>query len=385
MSDDPARSRSQPRARADRIQEVTCYPCSVPLPVPLLVGQMTVTRRTYDVVRIRTADGLEGAAYAFGRGLPVARIVERALAPLLVGADPSLPELIRARIAGAYWPYGERGLFSVAASAVDLALWDLTGKRIGAPLADLLGRLREEVPICGVGGYARPGGDDIATLQQEMASFAELGCKAFKITIGAEHPATDARRVAAAREAVGDDSALVVDAFRSFRSLEDGLRRLRLLEPFDLSYVEDPFSESLASLAAELRRRTGMLIGLGENLGGHRAFRDLIESGAVDVVRCDATVVGGVRELMAAAALASARGLEVSTHVHPNLHVHFGAALGNLHPAGLEYIDPQSGLDAFHELLTTQLEVRAGSAVVPGRPGLGLDFDWPAVERYASG
>jgi L-alanine-DL-glutamate epimerase-like enolase superfamily enzyme len=346
---------------------------------------MTVTRRTYDVIRVRTADGLEGAAYAFGRGLPVARIVEEALAPLLVGADPSFPELIRARVAGAYWPYGERGLFSVAASAVDLALWDLTGKRLGVPLADLLGRLRDEVPICGVGGYARQGGEDIAALQAAMAGFAGLGCKAFKITIGAEDPATDARRVAAAREVVGDDSALVVDAFRSFRSLEDALRRLRLLEPFDLSYVEDPFSESLASLVAELRRRTGMLIGLGENLGGHRAFRDLIESGAVDVVRCDATVVGGVRELMAAAALASARGLEVSTHVHPHVHVHFGAALGNLHPAGLEYIDPQSGLDAFHELLATQLELRDGSAVVPARPGLGLDFDWRAVERYASG
>ena len=156
------------------------------------------------------------------------------------------------------------------------------------------------------------------------------------------------------REVVGADCALVVDAFRSFLSLEDALRRLRLLEPFDLAYVEDPFSESLAPLVADLRRRTGMLIGLGENLGGHRAFRELIEIGAVDVVRCDATVVGGVREFMAAAALASARGLEVSTHVHPNVHVHFGAALGeppSRRPRST--CRPSSGLDAFHELLAT--------------------------------
>ena len=90
-----------------------------------------------------------------------------------------------------------------------------------------------------------------------MSAYVGLGCRAVKITIGADDPATDASRVAAVREVVGDDCALVVDAFRSFASLEDALRRLRLLEPYDLSYVEDPFSESLAPLVAELRRRTG--------------------------------------------------------------------------------------------------------------------------------
>src|SRR5581483_4506177 len=106
-----ARAADGREGTGDRIREVTCYACSIPLPRPLLVGAMTVTRRTYDVVRIRTDDGLEGVSYAFGRGLPVARIVEDALAPLLVGADPSTPELIRLKLAQAYWPYAERGLF----------------------------------------------------------------------------------------------------------------------------------------------------------------------------------------------------------------------------------------------------------------------------------
>ena len=276
------------------------------------------------------------------------------------------------------------GSSSVAASAVDLALWDLLGKRLGVPLADLLGKLRNEVPICAVGGYVRRTPEDVSVLQEEMAGFVALGCKAVKITIGADDPSADVRRLAAVREVVGSRCTVVVDAFRSFTSLEDALRRLRLIERFDLSYVEDPFSESLSSLVADLRRRTGMLIGLGENLGGHRAFHDLIESGAVDVVRCDATVVGGVREFMAATALASARGLEVSTHVHPPIHVHFGAALPNLHPAGLEYMDPDAGLDGLHELLNTRLEIRAGYAVVPNLPGLGIDWNWDAVRKFSS-
>jgi L-alanine-DL-glutamate epimerase-like enolase superfamily enzyme len=367
----------------DRIREVRCFDCTVPLPRPLIVGEARVTKRTYAVVRIRTVDGLEGAAYAFGRGLPVARIIEDSLAPLLIDADPSVPELVRSKLAGAYWPYAEHGLFSVAASAVDLALWDLLGKRLQAPLADMLGRCRREVPVCGVGGYKREGSTGLNDLQEEMAAFIRLGCKAVKLTVGADDATTDARRIAAVREVVGDDCAVVVDAFRSFMSLEDALRRMRLLEPFDLAYLEDPFSEALAPLVADLRRRSGIMIGLGENLTGHRSFRELITSDAVDVVRCDATVVGGVREFMASAALASAYGLEVSAHVHPNIHVQFGAAISNLHRAGLEYMPPGSGLDGLDELLRSTLEVHDGNALVPDRPGLGLDWDWDAVTRFA--
>ena len=369
----------------DPIREVTCFSCSVPLPRPLVVGAATVTRRTYDVVRIRTDGGLEGSAYAFGRGLPIGRIVEEALAPLLVGADSCRPELVRKRLGDAHWPYAERGLFAVAASAVDLALWDLLGKRLDVPLTDLLGRWRDEVPLCAVGGYGGRRRSTLAELQEELVGFVALGCRAVKLTIGADDPATDARRLEAVREVLGAECTLVVDAFRSFTSLEDALRRLRLLEPFDLAYVEDPFSESLAPLVADLRRRSGMLIGLGESLSGHRAFRELIAAEAVDVVRCDATVVGGVREFLATAALASAAGLEISGHIQPGVHVHFGAALTNFHRAGLEYVPPGSGIDVFHELLATGLELRDGCAIVPERPGLGLDWDWDAVTRYSSG
>jgi L-alanine-DL-glutamate epimerase-like enolase superfamily enzyme len=377
-----ARGGDRPGLEPDPIRDVTCFDCSVPLPRPLVVGQAVITRRTYAVVRIRTQSGLEGTAYAFGRGLPVASIIESALAPLLLGGDSARPEELRTQLAGAYWPYAERGLFPVAVSAVDLALWDLLGRRTGTPLADLLGKRRAEVPVCAVGGYRRQSDDGLDGLQDEMAGFLRLGCRAVKVTIGADEPAVDVRRLAAVREVVGPDCILVVDAFRSFTSLEDALRRLRGLAEFDLAYVEDPFSESLAPLVADLRRRTGLLIGLGENLSGHRAFRELLQSGSVDVVRCDATVVGGVREFMAAAALASAWGLELSAHVHANVHVQFGAAV-DLHPAGLEYMPPGSGLDGLEQLLAVKLAVVNGDALLPDRPGLGLEWDWEAVARYA--
>lgn len=369
----------------DPIRSVESFDCRVPLPRPLSVGTATVTHRAYVLVRVRTESGVEGVGFAFGRGLPVARVVQESLAPVVIGADAARPEAVRARMSGAYWPYAEGSVFAVAASAVDLALWDLLGRRLGAPLADILGRMRDEVPATAVATYAvEPGTDTREALEVELAGYRKLGFATVKLVVGAGSPDWDAGRLAVAREVLGEEARIVVDAFRSFAGLEDALRRLRRLEPYDLAYVEDPFSESLAPLVVELRRRSGMSIGLGESLSGHRMHRALIESGCVDVVRCDATVIGGVRELMAVAALASARGLPISLHTHPEVHVHFAAAIPNLYPGGIEYMDPEAGLDAFYRLLATKLAVRDGRIAVPDRPGLGLDLDWDAVGRYAA-
>jgi L-alanine-DL-glutamate epimerase-like enolase superfamily enzyme len=349
------------------------------------VGAGVVSQRSYAIVRLHTAGGLEGVGYSYGRGLPVARIVTESLAPLLHGADSSKPEHVRQQLLDAYWPYAGHGLFWVALSVVDLALWDLLGKRLGAPLADLLGRYRSEVPITCVAGYTYEGDStrDLTGLQEEVARWIRRGVRSIKLTVGAAEPAWDAARLAAVRNVVGDDCLIAADAFRSFTSLDDALRRLRLLAPYDLAFVEDAFPESLAPLLAELRRRSGMSLALGESLNGHRAYRDLIEQQCVDVVRCDATQVGGVREFMAVAALASAHGLQTLNHVHQDVHIHFAAALPNLYDGGLEYNPPESGLDCFHQLLRRQLEVRDGLAIVPERPGLGLEIDWDAVRECA--
>ena len=369
---------------ADRIDSVDVFDCVVPLPGPLIVGSATVTSRSYAIVRIRTAGGAEGIGYAFGRGLPVARIISEALAPVLLGCDVRFPERARERAAGAYWSYAEQGLVAVALSAVDLAMWDLLGKRAGLPVVDLLGRRDDAVDACFVGGYSKAGADrGLDALEAEMGGFVEVGARAVKLTIGGGSPGEDAERLRVVRSVIGDEPQLVVDAFRTFRSLDDARARLRLLEPFGIAYLEDPFAESLAPLIVGLKRHTSVPIGLGENLSGHRAFRALIASGAVDVVRCDVSVVGGVREFMAVAALCSAHGLPLSGHVHADVHVHLAAAIAHRHPAGLEVMLPSSGLDGFHRLTRTPLALERGQVRVPERPGFALDMDWDAVTHFA--
>ena len=372
------------RGDADLIRSVDVFDCVVPLPEPLRVGSAIVSSRSYAIVRIRTAGGAEGIGYAFGRGLPVARIISQSLAPVLIGCDVRLPERVRERVAGAYWSYAEQGLVTVALSAIDLAMWDLLAKRAGLPLADLLGRRDDAVDACLVGGYAKAGADmDLDALEAEIGGFVEAGARAVKLTIGGGAPREDVERLRVVRGVLGDEPLLVVDAFRTFRSLDDARARVRLLEPFGLAYLEDPFAESLAPLIVELKRHTSLPIGLGENMSGHRNFRALIASGAADVVRCDVSVVGGVREFMAVAALCSAHGLPLSSHVHPDVHIHLVAALAHRHPAGLEVMLPSSGLDGFHRLTRTPLVLEEGQVLVPDRPGLGLDIDWDAVDHFA--
>lgn len=373
-----------PPATADRVQSVECFDCDVPLPAVLQVGAATVTHRAYVVLRVTTESGATGAAFAFGRGLPVADIVSRSFAPIVVGADTREHQVVRERLRGAFWPYADGSLFSAAVSAVDLALWDAGARRLGAPLVDLLGRHRTRVPMCAVASYGGSGeGADLEALREEVAGYLERGFGAIKLVIGARSAEDDALRVAAVREVAGPDILIVLDAFRSFPDLETALRRLRPLREHDIAYLEDPFNENLPSLLAELRRRSGLSLGLGETLGSSRDVRRLIADGVVDVVRSDATVVGGVREFLSAAALADAHGLDVSPHTHPEVHVHLAAAIPNLYAAGIEYMDPGRGMDAFYRLLATQLDIVDGHAIVPDRPGLGLDFDWDAVERYA--
>src|SRR4051812_12491685 len=291
----------------DPVVEVACWQCSVPLPRALLVGPQRVTSRSYLLVRLRTESGGEGVGLAFARGLPLARIVAEAVSPLLLGLDARLPELVRTTLTGALWQTSDAGVVASALSAVDLALWDLAGRRAGLPVAALLGRCRRTVPVCRAGGYAVEGGGGLDALGRQMAELAARGPAGVKVTIGAGPPQEDRDRLEVIRQAIGSEIALGVDAFRSFAGLDDAVARLRLLLAFDLAYIEDPFPESMARLAPELSERTGLSVALGETLSGHRAYRPLLEAG-VQVPRIDATVVGGVGEFLRSAAVASAFG-----------------------------------------------------------------------------
>lgn len=362
------------------ISKVECIEVSVPLPKPLPVGTTIVTHRGYAIVKVTTQSGVEGVGYCYTRSLPMASIINSALAPEVIGKETNFPESIRQHLLNKFWHSAEHATFTAAVSALDFAIWDALGKENSISLARALGQQHEKILLCTIIGYQYDDGE--AGLIAEVESSLKAGFTSFKMVIGAGTPARDAGRVKIVRELIGPDAKLCVDAFRSFKDLDDAIRRVNLIREYDLSYIEDPFHESLGSLGVALRKHTGALIAFGESQSGHRSIASLISQDFIDVVRIDALMVGGVREFMAAAANASGRGLPVATHVHQEIHIHFAAAMNNLYSGGLEYMNPENNVDVLHKLINNPLTVNEGYALVPTQPGLGIDWNWQEIGKY---
>ena len=362
------------------ISKVECVEVNVPLPKPLTVGTTLVTHRGYAIIKVTTQSGVEGVAYCYTRNMPMAKIVSGALGPEVIGMDTNFPERIRQHLLAKFWHSAEHGTFTAGLSALDLAIWDALGKENSISLARSLGQQHDKVLLCSVIGYEYDDGE--AALIAEVESSLSAGFKSFKMVTGAGTPIRDANRVKIVRTLIGPEAKLAVDAFRSFKDLDDARRRVDAIRQYDISFVEDPFNESLGALAVDLRARTGALIAFGESQSGHRSIASLVAQGYVDVVRIDALIVGGVREFMAAAAVASARGLPVATHVHSEIHIHFAAAINNLYSGGLEYMNPINNVDAVHRLMNNPLTVNDGYGIVPTAPGLGIDWNWKEIQKY---
>ena len=145
--------------------------------------------------------------------------------------------------------------------------------------------------------------------------------------------------------------------------------------------MEDPFPPASADLATQLRTQTGQPLAIGEDVAGRWAFRDLCQRGTVDYARLDATTIGGITEFMRVAAVVSAWDVPVSPHIFPDIHLHCLAAIPN--GFALEWTDPAAEIDVFHKLQRRQPVIEGGIATVSEEPGLGLEIDWDAVERYA--
>ncbi len=364
-----------------RIIQVECIEVNVPLLKPLPVGTTIVTHRGYAIVKVTLEGGVVGVGYCYTRAMPMAEIINSALAPEVIGKDSDFPEKIRQHLLAKFWHSAEHGTFTAALSALDIAIWDALGKENMISLAKSLGQQHEKVLVCSVVGYEYD--DEETALIDEVTSSVKAGFTSFKMVTGAGTVQRDTQRVRIVRELIGPEAKLAVDAFRSFKDLDDAVRRINAIKEHDITFVEDPFHESLGTLAVNLRERTGVSIAFGESQTGHRSIGSLVTQGFIDVVRIDALIVGGVREFMAAAAIASSRGLPVATHVHSEIHIHFAAAINNLYSGGLEYMNPNNNVDVLHTLMKNPLTVVRGEALVPTDPGLGIDWNWDEINKHA--
>src|SRR5467141_1217736 len=284
---------------------------AIPLAVPLVPGTPPsswaggIGRQV--LVRVTTDEGLVGWGECFAYGVPLAvcAVVEEALAPLVVGQDPTRIEHLVDTMQRALMIWGRRGLAMMAVSGVELALWDLTGKARGVPVYQLLGGLctSHARVYASLLRYETP-----TKVRQAVSAALVLGFTAIKL-----HQ-TDVQSVADAREVAGDGVELMLDTNCAW-SVEDAIRVGRRLERFDLRWLEEPVwpPEDYAGLA-RVRAALRIPIAAGENDATVFGFRELIAQGAADIVQPSVTKVGGLLEMKKIAVLAAAANVTLVPH-----------------------------------------------------------------------
>jgi L-alanine-DL-glutamate epimerase-like enolase superfamily enzyme len=366
-----------------RIQEVSVCIARVPLDVVTSFATRTVTARDYCLVRVRADDGHAGIGFCYvgsaGGGIAHA-VVTDLLGPKLIGQESLRVEGLWQELYSEALLHGRAGTTMRALSVFDTALWDLNARSAGRPLYAYLGAVAtDKVPAYASGGYYLDGKTP-EMLGKELASYVKAGFKAVKIKVGRLSPAEEEERMAAAREAIGDDVLLMLDANNAWRDLPTALAYMSRYEPYDPYWIEEPFSPDDIDLHARLARATSITVATGEIGYGRWYFKELLDKGGAEILQTDAAVCGGISEFRRIAATAASYGVTVSPHWFHDLHVHLVASTPN---ARFVEFFPDDQVLNFRRLIDRQLEHSGGSLRLPTGPGLGFDFDENAIKRYA--
>ncbi|MGN6487294.1 MAG: mandelate racemase/muconate lactonizing enzyme family protein [Devosia sp.] len=326
-------------------------------------------------VTIRLADGSEGTGYTYtgGKGGRAIRaIIEHELAPFLLGKDATDIDGI---YDGMWWHIhyvGRGGITAFAMSAVDIAMWDLRGKREGRALWQLAG---------GAGRMAKAyrGGIDLnfplEQLLRNVEGYIAAGFDAVKIKVGQPTLEEDVARVKAVRGLIGPDVTFMVDANYGF-DVPQAIAAARAFQPFDLLWFEEPIEPDNYLGHAEIADATGMPLAMGENLHTIHEFGYALAQSKLSFIQPDASNCGGITGWLRAAALFGPTGIPVCSHGMQELHV------------GLVAGYPSDGWVEAHsfdidQYTTLPLTLEQGRAVAPDQPGTGVTFDWARLQPHA--
>jgi L-alanine-DL-glutamate epimerase-like enolase superfamily enzyme len=359
------------------VERVTATACTIPTERTESDGTAEWKATTIVLVEA-AADGAVGVGYTYGDPA-TADVVERVLAAIAVGSDAMAIERTWWAMARAVRNVGRPGIAAHAISAVDVALWDLKAKLLGLPLFRALGAARDRVAIYGSGGFCTMDGDDLA---EQLGGWARQGIGRVKMKVGRDAAADD-RRVAIAREAIGEEVELMVDANGAWTADEALASAHRWRERHGIAWVEEPVSGDDVRGLRRVRDGAppGVAVAAGEYGYAPTDFARLLDAQAVDVLQADATRCGGVTGMLNVGAQCVARQVPLSAHTSPAIHAHVGCA-----------IEPLEHVEWFADHARVERMLLAGApepidgalAPDPERPGLGLEPIREEVARWAA-
>ena len=326
-------------------------------------------------VKVTTDDDIVGWGEGFGlAACGITRVaVERAIAPLAVGRDPTDIAALTADIAYKQRNCSRNGPVGFALSALDIALWDIAGKRAGTPLYRLLGGAETVERMPAYASLLRYGNADV--VRRNSAKAVERGYRDVKL-----HE-TGVAEIAAAREAIGADIALTVDASCAW-TVPQAIEIATKLQPYNLMWLEEPLwpPEDYAGMA-RLKAEGGVPIAAGENAGTLADIAQLIGTAGVDYVQPSITKIGGVSAMQLIAEMAKRSGTKIAPHspyFGPGLiaAIHFAASLPERPRIERFYLDLEASP------LGDLVEAPGGFMRVPNGPGLGIDVDETVLRKY---
>jgi L-alanine-DL-glutamate epimerase-like enolase superfamily enzyme len=340
-------------------------------------GTLSWSSTTMVLVEIQ-GGGKTGIGYTYANAA-AATVVKEMLRDVLLKKDALETGARYADCVATIRNNGREGLTAMAISAVDIALWDLKGKLLDAPVCVLLGAARSEVPVYGSGGFTSY---SVTRLTEQLACWVrEMGIPRVKMKVGRD-AAADPKRVAAARKAIGADAELFVDANGGY-TVKQALELAQHFAQENVSWYEEPVYHNDLRGNAFVREHAPAIMEVSNGEYGFAPydFKNLIEAGAADVIQADVTRCGGFTGFLAVDSLALAHRLPLSSHCAPYATVHAGAAAKMLRH--IEYFHDHVRIeqrffdgtrDPEHGALKPDLE----------RPGIGLEFKRRDAEQYAA-
>ncbi len=380
-----------------KIVDLKIHTLKSPLAEPFAFSQGWVRQRSATLVEVITDEGLSGWGEAFAQGLEppeiAAVVIDKALRPLVVGADPLDIEVLWHRMYQMTRDYGRKGSILAAISAIDIALWDIAGKFHGQPVYKLLGgAFRTRVQPYATGFYRLQGQGEADRLADEALRHLNSGFSLMKVKLGfgVDDDIAVMQRIGQALQ--GKAVSLMIDTNHAYGRAE-ALRLGRALDGFGLRWYEEPVVPEDVDGYVEMRAKLTMPIAGGENEHSLYGFRHLLAAGALDIAQPDLGSCGGISAGRHIVALAHAHGVQVNPHVWGSAvaqaaSLQLIAAIPTTHHSlfaqqpVLEY--DQSAHPFRRQLVAQPIEMIDGWVQIPDRPGLGIEINRELLQAYAA-
>ena len=349
----------------------TCV-LTVPTPKPMA---LQYPHHKIVVAQISTDEGVRGLGYSLsfngGGAEAVHTYLETRLKPALIGEDPTYVERLWEKMFRVDMGVRKQGTAGYALAALDIGLWDIVGKLAKQPLFKLWGAINDRIPAYGSGGWAKYSTEDLVN---EAQKYAAMGCKYYKMKIHHPDAAVNASRVAAVKKALGSSVKMMVDVNQN-RDVLGNIEQARLLEPFDLTWYEEPVLADDLDSYAEVAAKINIPIAAGENHYTRWEFKQLLDRKAVKYLMPDVCRANGFTETLRIGKLGAAYGAYLTPHLIHEISIHVVGALSN--GFLVEFMD-WAPPDLFEQLP----ECKDGLIRIPDRPGHGMSLHSKAIEKY---